>query len=114
MSAVLSAARKRNDVLELMMVTIYVVLTAYLFACNAPPRIVFALRDAVTPFQVIVRARHAGTARSIAAWRSSQFESRTRTLSRWTNLDRLYRSRSGLPNGFMRADCHPIAGTIDL
>src|SRR5712691_4710962 len=59
MSAMLSAVRRRNDVVELMMVTIYVVLTAYLFVCNCPPRIAFVLRDAVAPFQIKARARRA-------------------------------------------------------
>jgi hypothetical protein len=65
-----------------MIVTIYVVLTAYLFVCNCPPRIAFALRDAVTPFQIKARARKVGAERSVAVWRSSQFESRTPSLSR--------------------------------
>jgi hypothetical protein len=78
----LSAARRRTNIVEGMMVGIYVVLTGYLFACSAPPRIAFALRDVVTPFQVKARARNAGAERSAAAWRSSQFEARTRPLSR--------------------------------
>lgn len=65
----LSSVRRRNDAIELMMVTICVVLTAYLFVCNCPPRIVFALRDAVAPFQIRTRARQAGTERSAAVWR---------------------------------------------
>ena len=64
----LSSVRRRNDAVELTMVTIYVVLTAYLFVCNGPPRIVFALRDAVAPFQIRTRARQAGTERSVAVW----------------------------------------------
>jgi hypothetical protein len=49
-----------------MMVTIYVVLTAYFFVRNCPPRIAFALRDAVAPFQIKARARKAGAERSAA------------------------------------------------
>jgi hypothetical protein len=55
-----------------MMVTIYVVLTAYFLVRNCPPRIAFALRDAVAPFQIKARARKAGAERSAAVWRSSQ------------------------------------------
>jgi hypothetical protein len=78
----LSAARRRNGVVELMMVTIYVVLTAYFFVCNCPPRIAFALRDAAAPFQIKARARKAGAERSAAVWQSTQFETRTPPLSR--------------------------------
>jgi hypothetical protein len=78
----LSAARRRNHLVELMMVTIYVVLTAYLFVSNRPPRIAFALRDAVAPFQIKARARKAGAERGAEVWRSSQFETRTPPLSR--------------------------------
>jgi hypothetical protein len=70
----LSSVRRRNDAVELTMVTIYVVLTAYLFVCNGPPRIVFALRDAVAPFQIRTRARQAGTERSVAVWQSLRSE----------------------------------------
>jgi len=79
MSAMLSAVRRQTEIIEWIMVTIYIVLTAYLFACSAPPRVVFALRDAATPFQVIVRARNAGAERSLAVWRSAKFENRTLT-----------------------------------
>jgi hypothetical protein len=79
MSAMLSAARRQTEIVEWIMVTIYVIVTAYLFACSAPPRIAFALRDAATPFQVIVRARNAGAERSLAVWRSAKFENRTLT-----------------------------------
>jgi len=74
----LSMARRRQDVVELIMVTIYVILTAYLFACNAPPPVALALRDAVAPFQLKVRARNAGAERSTAVWRPSNFETRVR------------------------------------
>ena len=74
--------RRNTETVELIMVTIYVILTAYLFACSAPPRIAFALRDVATPFQVIARARNAGAERSLTAWRSSQFETRRLMLSR--------------------------------
>ena len=77
MSAMLSAARRRNDLVEVVMVTIYIVLTPYLFVCNCPPRIAFALRDAVAPFQIKARARKAETERNAAVWRSPQFETRT-------------------------------------
>ena len=76
-----SAARRRREILELMMVVIYLILTAYLFVCNSPPPIGFALRAAVTPFQITARARNAGSERSAAAWRFSQFESWARRLS---------------------------------
>ena len=75
----LSAVRRRSDAVELMMVTIYVVLTVYLFVYTCPPRIVFALRDAVAPFQIRTRARQVGTERSAAVWR--QFESRRPVVS---------------------------------
>ena len=78
----LSAARRRKNVVELMMVTIYVVLTGYFFVCNCPPRIAFALRDAVAPFQIKARARKAGAEQSAAVWQSSQFETHTPPLSR--------------------------------
>ena len=45
-----------------------IVLTAYLFVCNYPPRIAFALRDAATPFQIKARARKAGAEQSVAVW----------------------------------------------
>ena len=76
-----SAAPRRREMLELMMVAIYVVLTAYLFICNSPPQIGFALREAVSPFQIKARARNAGAERSAAARRVSQFESSARQLS---------------------------------
>ena len=78
MSAILSGARRWQDGLELIIVAIYVILTAYLFACNAPPRVALALRDAVAPIQLKVRARNAGAERSAAAWQPSQIESLTR------------------------------------
>jgi len=76
MSAMLSAVRRRNDVVELTMVTIYIVLTGYLLACNCPPRIAFVLRDAVAPFQIIARARNVEAERSAEVWRSPQVETR--------------------------------------
>ena len=82
MSAILPRVRRHTDIVELIMVTIYVVLTAYIIACNAPPRIAFALRDVAAPFQIKVRARNAGAERSLAAWRSSRFETGTDVLSR--------------------------------
>jgi len=81
MSAMASAAPRRREMLELMMVTIYLVLTAYLFVCNSPPQIGFALRQAVSPFQIKARARNAGAQGSASALRLSQFESRERRLS---------------------------------
>jgi len=78
MSATLLAPRRRPDLVELMMVTVYVIATAYLFACSSQPRIASALRDVVTPFQVIVRARNTGAERSAAVWRFSALETRTR------------------------------------
>ena len=78
----MSASRRPKDVVELMMVMIYIVLTAYLFVGNCPPRIVFSLRDAVAPFQIKARARKAGAERSAAVWRSLQFETRTPPLAR--------------------------------
>ena len=70
----LSAMRRRNDVVELTLVTIYIVLTAYLFVCNGPPRIAIALRDAVAPFQIKARARKAEADRSAAVWQLPQFD----------------------------------------
>ena len=61
---------------ELTMVTIYIVLIAYLLVCSCPPRIAFVLRDAVAPFQIRARARKAEAERSAEAWRSPQFETR--------------------------------------
>jgi len=78
----LSAVRRWKDVVELMMVTVYVVLTAYLCLCNCPPRIAFALRDVVTPFQIKARGRKAGAERNVTVWQSSQFERRTPSMSR--------------------------------
>ena len=77
MSAMLSAVRRGHDVVELTMVTIYIVLTAYLFVCSCPPRIAFVLRDAVATFQITARARKAEAERSAAIWRSPQFETLT-------------------------------------
>jgi len=77
MSAMLRV-RRWQDGVELIIVAIYVLLTAYLFACDAPPRVALALRDAVAPIQLKVRARNAGAERSAAAWRPSHIESRTR------------------------------------
>jgi len=79
MSAMLSAARRQTEIVEWIMAMSYVVLTAYIFACSAPPPMAFALRVAAAPFQVIVRARNAGTERDLAVWRSSQFENYTLT-----------------------------------
>lgn len=70
MPAMLSAVRRGNDVVELTMVTIYIVLTGYLFVCNSPPRTAFVLRDAVAPFQIKARARKAEAERSAEVWRS--------------------------------------------
>jgi len=67
--------------LESTMLAIYFAVTAYLFVCNSPPQIGIALRDAVSPFQIIARARKAGAERSAAARRFSQFESRAQQLS---------------------------------
>jgi hypothetical protein len=64
-------------VVELTMVTIYIVLITYLFVCSCPPRIAFVLRDAVAPFQIRARARKAEAERSAAVWQSPQFETRT-------------------------------------
>ena len=77
MSAMLSAVRRGNDVVELAMVTIYIALTGYLFVCNCPPRVAFVLRDAVAPFQIKARALKAEAERSAAVWRAAQFETRT-------------------------------------
>jgi hypothetical protein len=82
MSGMLSAAWRRKDVVELMMVTIYVVLTAYLFLQSGPPRIAFALRDAVAPVQIKARARKARAEQSATVWRSSQFDTRISPRSR--------------------------------
>jgi hypothetical protein len=81
MAAMASAARRRREILELMLVAIYFVLTAYLFVCHSPPPIGFVLREAVGPFQIKARARNAGAERRAAAWRFSQFESWARRLS---------------------------------
>jgi hypothetical protein len=78
MLAMLSAARRRSDVVEIVMVMVYVIVTAYLVACTSPPRIASALRDALTPFQVIARARNAQQERTSAVWRASHREARTR------------------------------------
>jgi len=74
----LSGARRWQDGVELIIVGIYVILTAYLFACNAPPRVALALRDSVAPIQLKARARNAGAERSATAWHPSQLESLTR------------------------------------
>ena len=73
----LSAMRRRNDLVELTLVTIYIVLTAFLFVCNGPPRIVLVLRDAVAPFQIKARARKAEAERSAVVWQSPQFDIHT-------------------------------------
>jgi len=78
MSAMLLRVRRRQDVVGLIMVTIYVILTAYLFASNSPSRIALTLPDAVAPFQIKARARNAEAERSAAAWRPSRLETRTR------------------------------------
>ena len=77
----LSVGRRRWDLVELMMVAVYVILTAYLLVCDCPPRIAFALRDAIAPFQIKVRARSIGTERSAGVWRSSQFTDPTRRVA---------------------------------
>ena len=82
MSGMLSAVRRRNDAVELTMVTTYIVLTAYLLVCHCPPRTAFALRAALAPLQITVRARYTGVERTAAVWHPSQFEARTRRLSR--------------------------------
>jgi hypothetical protein len=74
----LLGARRWQDGVELIIVAIYLVLAAYLFACNAPPRVALALRDAVAPIQLKVRARNAAVERSATVWRPSHIESRTR------------------------------------
>jgi hypothetical protein len=78
MSAMLSGARRWHDGVEMIIVAIYIILTAYLVACNAPPRVALALRDAVAPIPLKARARNAGAERSAAAWRPSHIESRAR------------------------------------
>jgi len=86
MSAMLSAVRRRNDVVELTMVTIYIVLTTYLFVCNSPPRITFLLRDAAAPFQIKARARKAEAERSATVWRSPRFETRISGQAAWCHV----------------------------
>jgi hypothetical protein len=81
MAAILSATPRRRDVLELLMVATYCLLTAYLSVCNSPPSIAFVLREAASPFQIKARARNTWTERNAAAWRLSQFESRACRLS---------------------------------
>jgi len=82
MSGMLSAARRRKNVIELVMVMIYVVLTAYSFVCQCPPRIAVALREVAAPFQIKSRARKTAAERSAMVWRSLQFETNTPPLSR--------------------------------
>ena len=64
----------KYELVELALVTVYIVLTAYLFVCNGPPRIAFVVRDAVAPFQIKARARKAEAERSAAVWQSPQFD----------------------------------------
>ena len=78
----LSAAQRRKNVVELVMVTIYIILTAYSFVCQRPPRIAVALREVAAPFQIKARARKTAAERSAIVWRSLQFETSTPLLSR--------------------------------
>ena len=68
-----AAARGRREIFELMMVAIYFVLTAYLFVCNSPSQIGFALRQALSPFQIKARARNAEAERTVVVWRLAKF-----------------------------------------
>ena len=63
------------------MVAIYFVLTACSLASNSPPSIGLIFRQALSPFQIKVRARNTGTERSAAVSRLSQLERRTRLRS---------------------------------
>jgi len=75
---VTSAVPRRRDLLELIMVAIYFVLTAFSMVSNSPPSLGLIFRQALSPFQIKVRARNTGAERSAAVWRLSQFESRVR------------------------------------
>jgi hypothetical protein len=66
----------RKGGLELLIVTVYSILTACLSVCNAPPRIVTVLHEVVSPFEMRARARNAALEQIVAVWRLSQFESR--------------------------------------
>lgn len=60
------------------MITIYCVLSAYLFVSSSPPSLGIALREVVSPFQMKARARNTAREQRIAAWRLSELENRTR------------------------------------
>ncbi len=66
------------DLLESIIVAIYFVLTAYIMVAHAPPSIGLICREAVSPFQIKVRARNAGAERSASVRRLLQLESRAR------------------------------------
>lgn len=70
-----SPCRKRS---ELLMAGVYVALTIYLLFSGSAPSICRIVDAAVRPFQVTIRARHAGAERTAIVWRLAQSEKRTR------------------------------------
>lgn len=74
----MASRNRRVDLVELIVVVVYTALTAYLCACDAPPRMALVLRDTVTPFQVKLRARNKGAEHSAAVWLPLRFEAQPR------------------------------------
>jgi len=59
MVTVLSSLTRRMDRVERIMLTMYLLVTAYVFVCAGPPQIGIVLRQAVFPFQIRARGRSA-------------------------------------------------------
>jgi hypothetical protein len=79
--SVTSAAPRRRDLLESILVGIYFVLTVYLSLCNTPSSIGLIFHEAIRPFQIKARARHTAAERSAAVSRRSASETRIRRAS---------------------------------
>jgi hypothetical protein len=71
-----------RNILDLVMVTIYIALTTYLLPTGSAPSICLILNAAVRPFQITVRARNAEAERSAEVWRLPQSQGRVQCASR--------------------------------
>ena len=61
------------DRVERIMLTIYLLVTAYVFVCASPPQIGIVLRQAAFPFQIRARGRSAAVDLNANAWYQYRF-----------------------------------------
>jgi hypothetical protein len=69
-----SSQTPRSNLVELLMVSIYIALTTYLMPTNSAPSLCLIINAAVRPFQITIRARNAGAEQSDAVWRLARLE----------------------------------------